>query len=105
MQPRLLSEELFDATFGSPMRDVLNEATNVIDIWPYVSAVAQTDLGSHSIHEQFVEHVYRTPTDTYDHVMIMTDTKNVYLVIVVDLVNDCIYGHHVLDLNEKYGLE
>jgi len=34
----------------------------------------------------------------------MTKTKNVYLTVVVDLQRDSIHGHHLLDLNEKYGV-
>lgn len=104
MSPTLLTDDEFKATFASPMRDVVNDATNVIDIWPYVSAIAQPDLGDHTIYDQFVEHVYRTPDDRFDHVMVMTRTKNVYLVVVVDLVKDAIYGHYLLDLNKEYGL-
>ena len=48
--------------------------------------------------------VYRDAAGRFDHVMVMTKTKNVYLVIVVDLTGDGIHGHHLLDLNEKYGL-
>jgi hypothetical protein len=104
MTPNLLDDDAFHATFGSPMRDVTAEATDVIDIWPYVSAVPTSDLCGHTIYERFVERVYRTPDDRYDHVMVMTRTKNVYLVVVIDLVADSIYGHHLLDLNEEYGL-
>jgi len=104
MSPILLTYDDFKATFGSPMRDVINEATDVIDIWPYVSAIPEAELDGHVIYDQFVEHVYRTPDDRYDHVMVMTRTKNVYLVVVVDLVRDAIYGHHLLDLNKEYGL-
>ncbi len=34
----------------------------------------------------------------------MTKTKNVYLVVVVDLIANAVHGHHLLDLNEQYGL-
>ena len=104
MTPNLLTHDDFKATFGSRMRDVMNEATEVIDIWPYVSSVSQSDLSGHTIYDQFVDHVYRTPDDRYDHVMVMTRTKNVHLVVVIDLVSDSIYGHHLLDLNKEYGL-
>ena len=104
MSPNLLPYDDFKATFSSPMRDVLNDATDVIDIWPYVSAVPESDLCGHTIYDQFVEHVYRTPDDKYDHVMVMTRTKNVYLVVVVNLLEDSILGHHLLDLNKEYGL-
>ena len=30
--------------------------------------------------------------------------KNLYVVIVVDVINKTILGHYILDLNEKYGL-
>jgi hypothetical protein len=101
--PRL-SDASFDATFAGPMRDVMSEATDVIDVWPYVSAVPQEDLLGHQIWDQFVENVYRDANNRYDHVLVITQTKNVYLVVVIDLVWDRIYGHHLLDLNEKYGL-
>ena len=34
----------------------------------------------------------------------MTQTCNVFMAVVVDLPNDRILGHHLLDLNIKYGL-
>ena len=100
----LLSEPAFLATFTAPMRDVTREASNVIDIWPYVSSVRSEDLRGHEVYEQFVEYVYRDASGRFDHVLVMARTKNVYLVIVIDLTRDVIYGHHLLDLNEKYGL-
>ncbi len=104
MQTTLLNEKQFGATFAAPMRDVTREATNVIDIWPYVGSVPSRDLRGHEIHDQFVEYVYRDATGRFDHVQVMTKTKNVYLTVVVDRQHDMIYGHHLLDLNEKYGV-
>lgn len=100
----LLSEDDFLGTFAAPMRDVTQEATNVIDIWPYVASVPVADLRGHYVYDQFVEYVYRDATERFDHVLVMPKTKNVYLTIVVDLIGDRIYGHHLLDLNEKYGV-
>jgi hypothetical protein len=48
--------------------------------------------------------VYRDATGRFDHVQVMTKTKNVYLTVVVDLQNNVIHGHHLLDLNKKYGV-
>ena len=100
----LLSEDAFLGTFAPPMRNVTQDATNVIDIWPYVASVPTADLLGHQVYDQFVEYVYRDATGRFDHVLVMTKTKNVYLTVVVDLVGDVIHGHHLLDLNEKYGL-
>jgi hypothetical protein len=100
----LLDEKAFRATLATPMRNVTNEATNVLDIWPYVAAVPVAELGGHSVYDRFVEYVYRDPIGRFDHVLVMTTTKNVYLVVVVDLHSDSIFGHHLLDLNNEYGL-
>lgn len=104
MKTTLLDEEQLLATFAAPMRDVTGEATNVIDIWPYVDSVPAQDLSGHEVYDHFVEYVYRDATGRFDHVQVMTKTKNVYLAVVVDLQHDVIYGHHLLDLNEKYGV-
>jgi hypothetical protein len=104
IRTNLLSEDAFQRTLASPMRNVTKEATNVIDIWPYVAAVNVEDLRGHEVYDRFVEFVYRDPTGRFDHVLVMTRTKNVYLAIVVDLSQDRIHGHQLLDLNEKYGL-
>jgi len=50
-----------------------------------------------------VEHVYRNGNNTFDHVLVVTKTKNVFLTVVVDLVRDTICGHRLLDLNQEYG--
>jgi hypothetical protein len=104
MKTTLLDEKQFLATFAAPMRNVTREATNVIDIWPYVESVPREDLRGHDVYDHFVEYVYRDAAGRFDHVQVMTKTKNVYLVVVVDLRNDVIHGHHLLDLNEKYGI-
>ena len=101
---RLLSATEFLATFSVPMRDVLSTATNVIDIWPYVAEIPASDLSGNDVVTGCVEHVYRNADGTYDHVLVVTGTQNVFLVVVADLTRDTIVGHHLLDLNREYGL-
>lgn len=103
MKTRLLDPEEFKETFAAPMRDVLGSATDVIDIWPYVDAVPSSDLFGNTIADPMVEHVYRNATDTFDHVMVVTSAKNVFLAVVVDLKGAVVLGHHLLDLNQEYG--
>ena len=104
MGTRRLAEDEFMATFTPKMHDVQEAAVAVLDVWPYVHAVPSEDLRGHQIYEPFVDGVFRTSDDRFDHVMVMTKTKNVYLVIVVDLVSDSFHGHWLLDLNREYGL-
>jgi hypothetical protein len=86
-----------------PMRDITGIEKDVLDIWPYVDAIPAADLHGHEL-DDFVEYVYRTKDGEFDHVLLMTRTKNIYVVIVVDLLRDRVHGHHLLDINEKYGL-
>jgi hypothetical protein len=104
MQTRRLNEDEFKATMTPKMHNVTQSAANVLDIWPYVQSVPSTDLEGHYINDHCVEFVYRSDDDRFDHVSVMTKTKNVYLVVVVDLAHDSIHGHRLLDLNEEYGL-
>lgn len=86
------------------MQDVTDSATDVLNIWPYVDSVPAADLEGYSIYEDFVEQVYRSRDGRFDHVLVMTRTKNVYLVVIVDLGRESIFGHYLLNLNEKYGM-
>jgi hypothetical protein len=104
VKTRLLDIAEFKATFADPMSDVLRSATNVIDVWPYAAAIPAADLLGHKIVDGVVECVYRNGTNTFDHVLVPTQTKNTYLAIVVDLQRDTVFGHHLLDLNDEYGL-
>jgi hypothetical protein len=99
-----LDEAAFKATFAPNMRNVVETLTGVLDIWPYVDSVPSSDLEGHTIHDHFVEAVYRGEDGRFDHVLVMTTTRNVYLVVVVDLARPAIHGHRILDLNREYGL-
>ncbi len=57
------------------MKNVTISATDVLDIWPYVDSVPSAHLVEHTIYDRFVEHVYRSDDDRYDHVLVMTKTK------------------------------
>lgn len=102
MKPKLLSEAEFKKTLAGPMTRYDGPA--LLDIWPYVDSVPATDLEGHTVSEQFVECVYLTADARCHHVLVMTRTKNVFLVVLVDVPAASIAGHYVLDLNREYGL-
>lgn len=77
----------------------------VLDIWPYVGEVPADDLEGHEVWTGHVRNVYRSADDHWDHVLVGTRTPNVFLVVVVDLEEDRVHGHILLDLNRAYGLE
>ena len=90
MTTRLLTNIEFRATCAQPMQNITGQDDNVLDIWPYVDAVPISDLQGHIVHDRFVEYVYRTPDARFDHVLVMTKTKNVYLAVVVDMEHDTV---------------
>ena len=109
METRLLSADEFDATFGERMIDITGREDSVspdgvIDVSLYVDAVPTCDLAGHTVTRRTAAHVYRCSDDRFDHVLFATEAENVFLVVVVDLREDSVTGHHVLDLNEKYGI-
>jgi hypothetical protein len=104
MQPRQLTADEFKATFTHKMHDVTEAVSDVLDIWPYVDSIPHADLAGHPVNDRLVEFVYRTDNNCFDHVLVMTKTKNVYLAVVVDLARGAIHGHRLLDLNREYGL-
>jgi hypothetical protein len=85
MLTRALDDESFQAAFVGRMRDVTDDAAPVTDIWPYVAAIPHEDLGGRRYQTEVVEVVY-------------------YLAVVVDRGAKAVFGHHILNLNEKYGL-
>jgi hypothetical protein len=115
METRRLSEaELFES-YVPPMRNISSLAIShtgspglaggVLNIWPYVAAVPEEDLQGHGVRPEFVDYVFRSADGRWDLVHVATDTNNVHLVVVVDVPAGRVRGHHLLDLNAKYGVE
>lgn len=103
---KALSGDQVTAIFDtSSFSNVTMTATNVLNIWPYVSNIPHSDYAGYSLTKNGdVETVQRNYEGTFDLVHLATDIKNAFLVVVVDLKNDKIHGHFILDLNKEYGI-
>jgi hypothetical protein len=102
MNTQKMSAEAFNNTFQAPMQDVTGTAEQLLDIWPYVDAIPLADLDSFELAD--VAYVYLNPSRNYQHVLVATEDKNVFLVIVIDVKQVKIRGHHLLNMVELYGL-
>lgn len=102
---RLLSEEEFARTFSSPMKRVGSDEDPPIDFWPYFEAIPAGHFQEHDCSFGRVECVYQDNSAVYEHVLVVSETKNVFMVIVIDRTLLQVHGHHLLNLNRKYGLE
>lgn len=104
MKIRELSESQYIQSMGSKMNDVTESAKPLINIWCYAEQLLKNHiLSEYGFKKQLIETVYENDEKTYPHILLFTNRKNFYMVIVVDMINQTVYGHYYLDLNEKYG--
>ena len=101
-----LTEKEYKGTMTSKMIDVTKAGDASVDIWPYVRQLIKNNVVLDYVYEkQLVEVVYRNDQNTFDHVLIPTNDKNAFVVIIVDIGRKTIKGHYLLNLNKEYGLQ
>src|SRR5687768_15131268 len=109
MSPRLLSETEFKATFSDRMVDIngredLVSSEGVIDLEPYLRAAESSMVPVELLPDVPPSAVYRTSDDRFDHVLYRCNRSNMYMVVVVALRQDDVYGHYLLDLGKEYDV-
>jgi len=88
------------------MRNVTGLNNDTIDIWPYVKELADEKIVSAQIAaDKIVEIVYQNDSKTFDYILLPHDKENIFIVLVIDRLQQKIAGHYRLDLNEVYGVE
>jgi hypothetical protein len=106
MAIRPLDRQEYLATCRGKMTDVTEAGDATVDIWPYAAeARLGTEMSEHAVEQQLVECVYRSGDGRHDHVLIPYGIRNVFLILIVDRIEQCVHGHYLLDLNEEYGVE
>jgi hypothetical protein len=105
MAIRQLDEEQFRATFVPPMREAGEDAEfNALDISGYVAECLKAHSLPGTLETLEIHHVYISGDTRYSHVLLSYGEPNRYLVIVTDNAERRIVGHHLLDLNARYGV-
>lgn len=99
-----LSENEFKTTFGSPMRELSPDSEPPFDFWDYVDAIPVPDFEGYTCRGD-VTYVWENSFQTFQHVLLNSEDVNVFMVIVLDVVNRKVHGHHLLNLNVLYGLD
>jgi hypothetical protein len=100
----LLSREEYLATFGETRTRVSPDEAPPFDFWTYFDAIPVSDFESRDCSAGTVQHVWREGSGRYEHVLINSEDRNVYMVLVLDRLARTVYGHRLLDLNREYGL-
>lgn len=101
----LLSREQYLSTFGRPMSPAGGDGGPPFDFWPYFDAIPAADFAGHDCSAGEVESAYRDPSGRYEHVLVKSGDRNVFMALVLDLSGGRVYGHRLLDLNREYGLD
>jgi hypothetical protein len=91
----------FDQTQGSPKK---YDGAPEFDFWPYADLIPTKDFEGHDCSAGEVHGVYRMTLNMYEHVLISSAKKDVFMVLVNDLELNKVYGHFLLDLNKAYGI-
>jgi uncharacterized radical SAM superfamily protein len=100
-----LTEEQYKSTMTGKMIDVTQAAEPVVDIWPYIEKLRNDKIVlDYVFTNEIVESVYKNEDDSFHHVLLPTDNKNIFIVLIIDVKGQRIKGHFKLDLNQQYGL-
>jgi len=87
------------------MKQLPSDAQAPFHFWNYFDSIPSVDFQNHDCSEGAVTYVYEHPNGRHQHVLVNSEDKNVFMVLVLDLASRSVLGHRLLDLNQEYGLE
>jgi hypothetical protein len=100
-----LTEEEYLATFSEPMV-ALSEADELpFDFWPYFHRIPAPDFAGHDCSAGQVDNAWRSLDGSCIHVLVNSENRNIFMVVVLDLRASAVLGHRLLDLEDQYGLK
>jgi len=101
--PRLTEAEYLATMDPHPVRVAQDDAPPFA-FWDYFESIPHEDFDGHDFSAGTVTDAWTMPTTDYRHVLIRCETANVFLVLILDLRQCEVRGHHLLDLRKLYGL-
>jgi hypothetical protein len=101
----LLTAKQFEATYGEPPQRVGAEEAPPFNFWLCFQSIPAADFEGHDCSAGRVEYAYRMPPGRFEHALVCSEDRNVYMVLVLDREAGVVYGHRLLDLNREYGLD
>lgn len=77
-----------------------------VDFWPYFESIPFEDFRGYDCSEGEVDYVWRSADSRFEHILInANESRDIFMVIVVDRVEKSVVGHRLLDLPAEYGVE
>ena len=95
----------FKSTFGEKMIQLEFDKTPEINFWPYVEQIPNEDFEGYDCSEGNVQWIYRSDDGSFEHVLIDSkEDKDVFMAIILNIKEQSVLGHFLLDLKTEYGL-
>lgn len=101
---RKLSAEEFAETFGESRRPAGEGDAPPFDFWPYFDAIPKADFEGHDCSGGVIQHVWIISPTRFQHVLVNSESENIFMVLVLDVKSGAVFGHRLLDLNKEYGV-
>ncbi len=101
---RRLSKAQYLGTMDGKMHNITEVAEFSDDVWNCAEMLNSVPLFEDGLCKRHVEAVYVNNENTFEHILLCGEKKNYYVVIVVDLADNSIFGFYPLDLNKEYGV-
>ncbi len=95
---RRLTETEFLATMDPRPVRVGQDDALPFDFWDYFDSIPDADFDDHDFSGGTVTDARTMPATNHQHVLIGCEIANVFIVLVLDLRQGQVNGHHLLDL-------
>lgn len=102
-------KELTDTLYGLIMNDTFTEVQdiekNMFNIWPFVNDLKNAQiLPKNADEKNMVYKVYTNSNQTYQHILLHTETPNEYILIIANWKDRQIKGYRkIIVTNQTYG--
>ncbi len=97
-----LTQDEFLATLAAPMIEVPLDAPPPFEFWNYFDEIPKADFDGLDCGDESVTYAWNHPDGTFQHVLVDSNRENAFMVLVLDLKKNRVYGHRVLTVSDEY---
>jgi len=102
--PRIPDED-WNQFFQAPVRRLSQGEEPPFDFWSYVKTIPAEDFQGYDCSAGNIEYVYRDNSGRFEHVLINSTSRDVFMVIMLDRFAGLVVGHKLLNLPHEYGTD